>query len=160
MIDMGGRKVCFIDYNGQAGTCIRDDENCLHCDSGYKHYNWFRKEVRRDMPEKVAIKTQVDYHTKICEQVHVLEQTVYGMRDLASSMNRIGLEKVADELYWRAGNIEEVMEKTDHLILEFLKQERKNLEIVNAQLKQINENIDCKMCSMPHMKTIKKILNE
>jgi len=94
------------------------------------------------MPGKDGMKMSVDYHTKICEQVHVLEQTVYGLRSLASACQRMGFETIGDELYWRAGNIEEVMEKTDQLILAFLKQERKNLEIENAQLKQINENID------------------
>jgi len=152
---MGGRKVCFIDRNGQVGTCIRDDENCLHCNSGYEHFKWLKNMKTEDVD---AVK--VDYHTKICKQVHVLEQTVYGLRDLASACQRLGYEKISEELYWRAGNIEEVMEKIDQLILEFLKQERETLEIENAQLKQINENIDCKMCSMPHMKTIKRILNE
>lgn len=29
---MGGRKVCFMDDDGQYGTCINDDENCEKCD--------------------------------------------------------------------------------------------------------------------------------
>jgi hypothetical protein len=158
---MGGRKVCFIDNEGQVGTCLRDDENCLHCNSQYSHFEWL-KDVRTedDISAKVFMKAQEDYHMKLCKQVHVLEQTVFGLRDLATACQRLGFEKISDEMYWRAGNIEEVMEKIDQLILEFLKQERENLEVENAQLKQINENIDCKMCSMPHMKIIKKILNE
>jgi hypothetical protein len=127
---MGGRKVCFIDYNGQVGTCIKDDENCVHCKSEYEHFKWL-KEMRTEDAEKV------DYRTKISKQVHVLEQTVYGMRDLASALQRTGFEKIGEELYWRAGNIEEVMEKVDQLILASLKEERKDVEYDNAHLKQI-----------------------
>jgi hypothetical protein len=135
---MGGRKVCFIDDEGQVGTCLRDDENCLHCKSEYDHFRWL-KDVRTedDISAKVFMKTQEDYYMKICKQVHVLEQTVYGLRDCASALRRIGLEKVSDELDWRAGNIEEVMEKVDQLILASMKQEHANLDIENAHLKQI-----------------------
>lgn len=135
---MGGRKVCFIDDKGQTGICIRDDENCLNCKSEFDHFKWL-KDVRTedDISEKVFMKTQEDYHMKLCKQVHVLEQTVYGMRDLASALRRTGFEKIGDELDWRAGNIEEVMEKVDQLILASMKQEHANLDCENKQLKQI-----------------------
>ena len=144
---MGGRKVCFIDDEGQTGTCIRDDENCLHCNSEYDHFRWL-KDVRTedDISEKVFMKVpEIDYSIKIYNQVHELEQTVYGLRDLASSCQRMGFEKISNELYWRAGNITEVIEEVDQLILASLKREHKNLDVENAQLKQINENIDRKM---------------
>ena len=129
---MGGRKVCFIGSDGQCGTCIRDDENCNKCDCVQSHSAWLNK-----IAEKVHLEAPEDYHMKLCKQVHVLEQTVYGMRDLATACQRMGFEKISDELYWRAGNIEEVMEKVDQLILASMKQEHANLDIENAQLKQI-----------------------
>jgi len=131
-LNMGGRKVCFIDRNGQVGTCIKDDENCIHCKSGYEHFKWI-KEMKTEDRDVV----KVDYYTKISEQVHILEQTVYGLRDLASALRRIGFGKPGAELEWRAGNIEEVMEKVDQLILESLKQENKDVDYENAHLKQI-----------------------
>lgn len=148
---MGGRKVCFITDDGQVGTCVRDDENCLNCDSEYEHREWL-KNVRTGnemgcwtTTMDIQMKTSADYHSEISKQVHVLEQTVYGLRSLASACQRMGFEKIGDELYWRAGNIEEVMEKTDQLILASLKQERENVDNETAQLKQISENIDRKM---------------
>lgn len=35
---MGSRKVCFIDDNGQVGTCIKDDEHCEACEYKPKDY--------------------------------------------------------------------------------------------------------------------------
>jgi hypothetical protein len=135
---MGGRKVCFIDANGQVGTCVRDDENCLHCNFQYSHFEWLKDvKTEDDISAKVFMKTQEDYHMKLCKQVHVLEQTVYGMRDLASALRRTGFERISDELDWRAGNIEEVIERVDQLILASLKQEHANLDCENVQLKQI-----------------------
>jgi hypothetical protein len=58
---MGGRKVCFIDENGQVGTCVKDDENCLHCNSEYDHFKWL-KDVRTedDISAKVFMKAPED----------------------------------------------------------------------------------------------------
>lgn len=140
---MGGRKVCFIDENGQVGTCVKDDENCLHCKSEYDHFRWLKDvKTEDDISAKVFMKIPVDYHMELCKQVHELEQTVYGLRDLASSCQRMGFEKISNELYWRAGNITEVIEEVDQLILASLKREHKNLDVENAQLKQILKNVN------------------
>lgn len=133
-----GRKVCFIDNEGQVGTCLRDDENCLKCDFEYSHFEWLKDvKTEDDISAKVFMKAPMDYHTELCKKVHILEQTVYGLRDLASALRRTGFEKIGDELDWRAGNIEDVIADIDQMILASLKQEHANLDCENAQLKQI-----------------------
>ena len=79
------------------------------------------------------------YHMKISDQVHALEQTAHGLRDLATACQRMGLEKVSDELYWRANNLDEITINVDKLIIAFLKNEQMCLEDEKAQLKQILE---------------------
>jgi hypothetical protein len=40
---MGGRKVCFIDMDGQVATCLRDDEDCKICPSEKIHDKNFKR---------------------------------------------------------------------------------------------------------------------
>ena len=44
---MGGRKVCFIDHDGQVATCLRDDEDCKICPSEKIHDHNFSIEKKQ-----------------------------------------------------------------------------------------------------------------
>lgn len=110
---MGGRKVCFISDEGQVATCIRDDEDCTLCDDKLQH-------------EKVQ--EHVSRYARSREAIHILNQTMYGIRDLASSFARTGNEKIAEELRWRASNIGEARDAFEHDIDRFAKGEFERLK--------------------------------
>ena len=106
---MSGRKVCFIDDNGQVATCIRDDENCSHCSTGIaNHYKWVA-ECQKDR-ERTSSKEYVNFYEKLHTHVHILEQTIYGLRRMSDACNVAGLEKISADLAWRANNIDEILE--------------------------------------------------
>jgi|WetSurMetagenome_2_1015567.scaffolds.fasta_scaffold35142_6 hypothetical protein len=48
---MGGRKVCFIDMDGQVATCLRADENCKVCPSEETHNKSFA-EYKHEISDK------------------------------------------------------------------------------------------------------------
>ena len=97
---MGGRKVCFISDAGQVATCIRDDENCSMCEHNRERYE--------------RIQEHVSLYARSREAISILNQTAYGIRDLASSFSRIGNKVIAEELQWRANNIDEARDKLEH----------------------------------------------
>jgi len=137
---MGGTKVCFMDTDGQYGTCIRDDEDCLKCDDGH-HKEWV-DEIQKTEKEKYdKVQDHVSSYAKMSEQVHVLNQTIYGLRDLASALRRTGFGKISDELDWRADNIDEVIRKLDELIKKSAHDEFELIKSDNIKLKQILENL-------------------
>jgi len=94
------RKVCFTDSNGQYGTCIRDDEDCLRCEVNKVQYEKFQEHV--------------NLYARSRKAIHILDQTAYGIRDLASAFARMGNEKITEELRWRANNIEEARDDLEH----------------------------------------------
>ena len=51
---MGGRKVCFIDLDGQVATCLRADEDCRVCPSEETHNKCFA-EYKHEISDKQAI---------------------------------------------------------------------------------------------------------
>lgn len=112
-----GRKVCFISDDGQCATCIRDDEDCSQCEDNKKRC------------EKVQ--EHVSLYARSRRAISILDQTVYGMRDLASSFSRIGNKVVAEELQWRAGNIEEARDDLEHDIDRFAREEFERLKKVD-----------------------------
>ena len=69
------RKVCFIDDDGQVGTCITDDEDCVNCDFNEdKHKKWVKEIVdaknKLDLSQ-VTIKQLIH---EICKRKDVKEE--------------------------------------------------------------------------------------
>lgn len=95
-----GRKVCFITSDGQYATCLREDEDCSCCEH-YKH-------------KCENIQEHVSLYARSRKAISILDQTAYGLRDLASSFSRIGNKVVSEELQWRANNIEEARDNLEH----------------------------------------------
>jgi hypothetical protein len=54
-----GRKVCFIDDEGQAGTCIKDDENCAGCEFSDEKHKKFVEECRNTVSDyEMSVKSE------------------------------------------------------------------------------------------------------
>jgi hypothetical protein len=109
VINMGGRKVCFISDAGQVATCIRDDENCSVCEHNRERYE--------------KIQEHVSLYARSRKSINILNQTVYGIRDLASSFSRVGNKTISEELQWRANNIEEAIDVLEHDINKVAREE-------------------------------------
>jgi len=114
---MSGTKVCFISDDGQVATCIRDDENCSQCEHNNKRYE--------------RIQEHMSLYVRSRRAIHILDQTAYGLRDLASSFSRIGNKVIAEELQWRATNIEEAKDDLEHDIDRFAREEFERLKKVD-----------------------------
>jgi hypothetical protein len=104
-----GRKVCFISNDGQVATCLRDDENCSACE----YYKSKCENIQR----------HVGLYEQSRKAINILNQTIYGIRDLSSSFSRVGNKVISEELQWRANNIEEAIEGLEHDIDRFAKEE-------------------------------------
>lgn len=109
--------MCFFSDRRQYATCIRDDEDCTLCDDKLRH-------------EKVQ--EHMSLYACSRKAINILDQTMYGIRDLASSFARTGNEKIADELLWRANNIEEARDDLEHDIDRFVKEEFERIKKVKS----------------------------
>ena len=71
---MGGRKVCFIDHDGQVATCLRDDEDCKVCPSEKIHDHNFSKEKKPDKKTELL--------NRIASLLNDYADTIDGQNDL------------------------------------------------------------------------------
>jgi hypothetical protein len=133
---MGSKKVCFEGEDGQYGTCIRDDEDCMQCEMKARglHYEMISKYNKN---VKVTPEEHLSNISNICKEMDILRQIVYGLRQMSNATSVVGLDKVSDDLMWRANTVEEVMETTLELIRKHQHEEMLIMQYDNEQLNKL-----------------------
>jgi len=133
---MGSRKICFEGEDGQYGTCIRDDEDCMKCEMKARelHYEMISK---YNKSVKVTTEEHSSNISNICKEMDILRQTVYGLRRMEEATRTIGLEKLSSDLSFRANTVEEVMETTLVLIKKHQHEELLMVQYDNEQLNKL-----------------------
>jgi hypothetical protein len=117
---MGGRKVCFIDADGQVGTCIRDDENCLKCDLAtmQTHYNWQKSEHEQKS------KKSSDYYTDMYEQLIVIEKQMCGIRGISAVICNFGYRNLHEHLNKKTDTVDAIIRNLEQMLIEQMRKQR------------------------------------
>ena len=131
---MGSRKICFEGDDGQYGTCIQEDEDCMKCDTKSRelHYQMI---AQYNKNVKISSEEHSLNFSKICDEMEIVRQIIYGLRQLSTSTHVIGLEKLTEDLTWRANTLDDVRETTLALIK---KHQHEELLMAQYDVEQLN----------------------
>lgn len=133
---MGSRKICFEGDDGQYGTCIQDDEDCMKCDMHSRELH-YKMVAKYNKSNKVTIEEHTSNITHICEEMDILRQTVYGLSQLAEAARVLGLQSLCSDLMFRSNNIDDVMNTTLQLVRKHQHEELLMAEQLNEQLNKV-----------------------
>jgi hypothetical protein len=110
---MGGRKVCFIDADGQVGTCIRDDEDCYRCDTQQDHLKWQKSEHEMSS----------DYYDKIFEKLVTIEKLTCDIRGVSIVVHNFGYLELHAYLDLKLNYIQQLIRDIEKLSIEQMRKQ-------------------------------------
>jgi hypothetical protein len=136
---MSGRLVCFIDDEGQVGTCIRDDEDCAKCRIDIQEdHKKLQKEYTFGCEGTTPLtqETHAQNLLDICELIKHLKRNNNAFRDLAPTMERAAMSDLAGFTIRYTDEINKTLDKIDLLVGKHYHEELIFVQQDNAKLKE------------------------